>query len=95
VNPGKLILVFYGALFVGAAVWAGGFFVQMHRDYTVLKAQETANQRRLAEAEAQLEARQKYLEQLRHDPVLVEEIIRRKLGYAREQEFVFRFDDQK
>ena len=94
-NFSKLILGIYGALFVVVTVWAGGFFVQMHRDYTALKAQETANQRRLADAEVKLHAQEKYLDQLRHDPVLVEKIIRQKLGYAKEQEFIFRFEEQK
>ena len=94
-NFSKLILGIYGALFVAVTVWAGGFFVQMHRDYTALKAQETASQRRLVEAEAKLHAQEKYLDQLRHDPVLIERIIRQKLGYAKEQEFIFRFEDQK
>jgi cell division protein DivIC len=95
VNFSKFILGIYGALFVVVTVWAGGFFVQMHRDYTALKAQETANQRRLAEAQARLQTQEKYLEQLLNDPVLVERIIRQKLGYAKEQEFIFRFEDQK
>jgi cell division protein DivIC len=95
VNFSKLILGIYGALFVVVAVWAGGFFLQIHRDYMALKAQETTNQRRLAEAQARLHTQEKYLEQLRNDPVLIEGIIRQKLGYAREQEFIFRFEDQK
>lgn len=93
-NLSKLILGIYAALFVAVTLWAAGFFVQMHRDYTALKAQETANQRRLAEAEAKLQAQEKYLDQLRHDPALVERIIRQKLGYAKSQEFVFRFEDK-
>ena len=94
-NFSKLILGIYGTLFVAVTVWAGGFFVQMHRDYTALKAQETANQHRLADAEIRLQSQEKYLDQLRHDPILVERIIRQKLGYAKEQEFIFRFEDQK
>jgi len=75
VNFSKLILGIYAALFVAVTLWAGSFFVQMHRDYVTLKAQETANQRRLTEAEARLQAQEKYpLDQLRHDPVLVERI---------------------
>ncbi len=93
-NLGKLILGIYAALFVAVTLWAGGFFVQMHRDYLTLKAQETANQRRLAEAESRLQAQEKYLDQLRHDPVLIERIIRQKLGYAKTQEFVFRFEEK-
>lgn len=92
-NSSKLILGFFGAAFVAVTLWAVSFFVQMHRDITVLRAQETANQRRLADAEAKLAAQEKYLDQLRHDPALVERLIRQKLGYAKEAEFVFRFED--
>ena len=95
VNYSKLLLGFYAVLFAAIAVWAAAFFVQMHRDLTTLRAQETANQRRLAEAEARLQAQEKYLDQLRHDPALVERLIRQKLGYVRAQEFVFRFEEEK
>ena len=94
-NLSKLILGFYGALFVAVTLWAVTFFVQMHRDITALRAQETLNQRRMAEAEARLATQEKYLEQLRHDPVLVEQLIRQKLGYAKGTEFVFRFEEEK
>ncbi len=94
-NFSKLILGIYTALFVGVTLWAGSFFVQVHRDYTALKAQETANQRRLTEAQARLDGQEKYLDQLRHDPALIERIIRQKLGYAKSQEFVFRFEEEK
>lgn len=94
-NPSKLILGLFGAAFVAVTLWAVTFFVQMHRDFTALRAQEALNQRRLAEAEARLQAQEKYLDQLRHDPVLVERLIREKLGYAKPEEFVFRFEDKK
>lgn len=92
VNFGKLILGLYAVLFAGILLWAASFFVQLHRDLTALRAQEAANQRRLAEAEARLRQQEKYLDQLRNDPVLVEHLIRQKLGYAREKEFIFRFE---
>lgn len=93
VNFNRLIFGIFIALLVGIGLLAGSFFVQMHRDLTVMKAQESANQRRLAEAKRQLETRQAYLDRLRHDPALVERLIRQKLGYAKTQEFVFRFDE--
>jgi cell division protein DivIC len=95
VNFRKMILGFYAALFVAVALWAGVFFLQMQRDLTTLKVQEAANQRRLAEAEARFEVQEKYLDQLRHDPALIERIIRQKLGYAKAQEFVFRFEEER
>ena len=94
-NFRNLILGFYAALFVGVTLWAGAFFLQMQRDLTTLKVQEAANARRLAEAEAWFQAQEKYLDELRHDPALIERIIRQKLGYAKTQEFVFRFEEEK
>jgi cell division protein FtsB len=82
-------------LFAAVAAVAAVFFVQMHRDITALRAQEAANRRRLAEAEARLAEQEKYLDRLRHDPVLVERLIREKLRYARSEEFVFRFEEEK
>jgi cell division protein FtsB len=95
VNWPKLISVVFLATFVGMTAWAGIFFLEMHRDLTALRAQEAAGQRRLAEAQAQLAAQQKYLDRLQHDPALVETIIRQKLGYVRAEEFVFRFEDNR
>lgn len=94
-NIGKLTIGVFCALFAAVTLWAAVFFVQMHRDITALRAQESLNQRRLAEAEARLQAQEKYLDQLQHDPALVERLIREKLGYAKSQEFVFRFEDKK
>ncbi len=93
-NFRQLTLGLYAVLFTAVTVWAVGFFVQMQRDLTTLRMQESAGQRRLAEAEARLQQQEKYLDRLRHDPALVERLIRQKLGYVRDQEFVFRFEEE-
>lgn len=92
-NFNKIILGFYAVLFVGVTLWAGDFFVQMYRDLAALKAQESSNQRRLDEARRQLASQEAYLDKLRHDPALIERLIRQKLGYAKPEEFVFRFEE--
>lgn len=94
-NLNKVILGVFGAAFAAVALWGVSFFVQMHREITVLRAQENHNRQRLAETEAKLAAQEKYLDQLRHDPVLVERLIREKLRYSKGEEFVFRFEDEK
>ena len=94
-NWQKLISGLFVALFLAVAIVAGLFFLQMHRDLTVLRMQEAANQHKLAETQAKLEAQRKYLDELRHDPEVVEAVIRRKLGYIRGEEFVFRFEDNR
>ena len=93
-NYRKLILGLYATLFVGGTLWAAGFFVEMERELALLHQQERVSQRRLAEAETRLQAQEKYLDQLRHDPALVERLIRQKLGYVRAQEYVFRFETE-
>jgi cell division protein DivIC len=93
VNWSKAINSIYAALFLVVAVWAGLFFLQMHRELTALRAQENQNRQRLAAAEAKLKEQQEYLARLQRDPELVERVIRRKLGYARPEEFVFRFEE--
>jgi cell division protein FtsB len=93
-NWPKIVTGIYGALFVGVALWATSFFLQIHREVAALRALESANRARLAAAETRLQQQQKYLEQLRSDPALVERVIRRKMGYSRPDEFVFRFEER-
>lgn len=93
VNWSKLIHGLYAALFLLVAGWAGLFFLQMHRELTALRVQEAENRERLAAAETRLREQREYLERLQRDPALVERVIRRKLGYARPEEFVFRFEE--
>jgi len=95
VNLNKFINGLYVVLFAGITLWAVTFFVEMHRELKALQAQESVNQRRLAEAEAKLQAQEKYLDRLRHDPALVERLIRQKLAYAKPDEFIFRFEEVK
>lgn len=93
-NPSKLVNGFFAVLFTGIALWAVTFFVGMHRELKALQVQEEANRMRLAAAEAKLKDQSAYLDRLRNDPALVERIIRQKLGYAKGDEFVFRFEEE-
>lgn len=92
-NWNKVITVGFVVLFVAIGGYAGVFFLEMNRELTLLRAQEAALEKRLADARAKLDVQEKYLNQLRSDPKVVEQIIRRKLGYVRSQEFVFRFEE--
>lgn len=92
-NLSKLINGFFAVLFTAIALWAAAFFVEMHRELKALRAQEEGNRRRLAAAEAKLAEQQQYLDRLRNDPALVEQIIRQKLGYAKGDEYIFRFPE--
>lgn len=92
-NPSKMVNGFFAVLFTAIALWAVVFFVEMHRELKSLQMQEETNRKRLAAAEAKLKEQTEYLDRLRNDPALVERIIRQKLGYAKGDEFVFRFEE--
>jgi cell division protein FtsB len=52
---------------------------------------QAENRRRLAEAQEQLRNQEKVLDRLRNDPAYVDKVIRKKLGYAKPDEFIFHF----
>ena len=73
VNVRRLILGSYLALFAGLTVTAGVYFFDTREEYERLKAVETRNRLRIAEAERELAREQKILERLRNDPAFVEQ----------------------
>lgn len=93
VSPRRIIVSLYLLLFVLVAAGSGMYFWEAREEYNLLRQQEAASRRRLAELEAKLQEQEKILERLRTDPVYVEKVIRRRLGYAKPDEFIFRFED--
>jgi cell division protein FtsB len=93
VNLRRLIFSLYVLVFLGVAATSAVFLWQAREEYRQLKLQEAASQRRLAETEARLKEQERIIERLRNDPAYVEKVIRRKLHYAKPDEFVFRFDE--
>lgn len=91
VNLRRVIVSIYLGAFLAIAAAAGLFFWQTRAEYERLKQQQLASQRRLAEMEQRLAEQEKVLERLRSDPAFVEKIIRKRLGYARPDEYIFRF----
>jgi cell division protein FtsB len=89
----RLIVTLYLLLFAGAVVASGYYFWEAREEYDRLRQTEEITRRRLAETEARLREQEKILERLRNDPVYVEKVIRRRLGYAKPDEYIFRFEE--
>jgi cell division protein FtsB len=89
----RLILSLYLAFFAAIGVGAGLFFLDAREEYLRLRAIQVEDIRRLGEAEARLREQEIILQRLRTDPAYVEKVIRRKLGYARPDETIFRFEN--
>ena len=89
----RFILTLYLLFIVGLAVVAGLYFHDSRAEYDRLRAIEAKHRQLVAEAQARLKAQEKVLERLRDDPAYVEQVIRRKLGYAKPDDYIFRFDN--
>jgi cell division protein FtsB len=66
---------------------------QTRAEYSRVREQEVQTRLKLAEVEMRLAEQELVLERLRTDPAYVEMVIRRRLGYAKPDEFVFRFNE--
>ena len=93
VNLRRFIFALYLALIVGIALAGGLYFMEAREEYNRLKTIQAESRRRVAEAELRLKYQEQVLERLRTDPAYVEKVIRRKLGYARPEDYVFRFEN--
>ena len=88
----RSVVAFYALLFVALTLFAGLFFLRTYGEVVALESQERDSRQRLAELQVYLTNQQNKLERLRSDPVYVERAIREKLGYARVDETVYRFE---
>jgi cell division protein DivIC len=89
----QIIVAFYLMLFLSVGAGSAVFFWKTRQEYNQLRQVELSAQRRLAEAEERLREQDLVLKRLRTDPAYVEMKIRQRLGYARPEEFIFRFED--
>lgn len=79
-------------LFVAVSVVSGTFFWRTQAEFRQMREIEKQGRERLAAAQHRLAEQERTLERLRTDPEFVEMVIRRRLGYARGDERIFRFE---
>ena len=88
---GRFLATLYTVVFLALSAFAGISFMQTYQELNNMQTQETETRQKLQVAEQELREQQRMLAQLRSDPQYVESMIRRKLGYAKQGETVFRF----
>lgn len=66
---------------------------QTQAEYARVLEQEEATRRRLQEVETKLAEQEQILTRLKEDSTYVEWVIRRRLGLAKSEELVFRFNE--
>jgi cell division protein DivIC len=93
VNFRHLILSLYLLLFAGLSVAGGYLFLDARHEYTRLMQVEDLNRQRLSDAQERLRSQERVLDRLRNDPAYVDQVIRKKLGFAKPDEDIYRFED--
>jgi len=93
-NARRLVFSLYVVLFAGLGAAGCVLLEDAREEYNRLVLKEDENRRRLAEAETRLKQEEKILDRMRTDPAFVEKVIRQKLGFAKPDEFIFRFENQ-
>ncbi len=88
----RLIIAVYLLLFVSVAAASTLFFIRTRSEYLQLQEAERVTSERLALAKVRLREQEEILRRLREDPSYVEMVIRRRLGYAKPDEQIFRFE---
>ncbi len=94
VNSRRAIALLYVVLLTVCGVGTGALFLEARAEYNALKEKQAAGARELAAAKQRLADQERFLERLRSDPILVEKVIRQRLGYGRPGEVIFRFDSE-
>src|SRR5690606_18161757 len=89
----RLFLIVCALVAAGVLAGLAVVLAQTRAEYERVREAEVQIRRRLAEVETRLAEQEVVLERLRTDPAYVEAVIRRRLGYAKPDEFVFRFDE--
>lgn len=64
-----------------------------YKEYTQFKERDILLQERVAAERTEFERQQKYYNRLMNDPYFLEAVVRDRLGYVRQNELVFRFEE--
>ena len=88
----RLLIAVYALVLIALAAGSATFCLQTHAEY--LRQQEVARvtNERLVVAQSRLDDQQRMLVRLENDPGFVEMVIRRRLGYVKPNELIFRFE---
>ena len=89
----KALLGFLGCLLLLVIVVMGASTLQTYREYKEIRGREVALAAELTSRNEELRQRQEYLRLVLEDPQFLERVVREKLGFARPNETIYRFED--
>lgn len=89
----KALLGLLTCVLLLVVVVMGTALLQAYREYKAFQATEAALAAELASRSDELRTRQEYLRLVLEDPQFLERVVREKLGFARANETIYRFED--
>ncbi|MCU0792402.1 MAG: septum formation initiator family protein [Opitutaceae bacterium] len=89
----RIVLALCAIISIGVIAGLAVVLSRTRAEFERVQQTERHVRQRLAEVERRLAEQEVVLERLRTDPAYVETVIRRRLGYAKPDEFVFRFEE--
>ncbi|WP_221033009.1 FtsB family cell division protein [Actomonas aquatica] len=89
----RVVMIVMALVFVAMAAGSTTVYFQTKAEYDQRKQTERVVKERLRIAENRLKEQEETLQRLRTDPDYVSLVIRRRLGYAKPDELVFRFEN--
>lgn len=88
----RVIVSALGMVLLAVSIIFGVMLATTWREYQAFNAREAAHRERLTELRIQKAEREAYLRKLLDDPEFLDRVVRERLGYSREGEIIFRFE---
>ncbi len=89
----RVVTIIMAVVFIAMSIGSATVFLQTKAEYDQRKQTERVVKDRLRIAQERLHEQEEMLQRLRTDPEYVALVIRRRLGYAKPNELVFRFEN--
>lgn len=94
----RLYKIVFLLLLLGVIALGTFFSVLWIRNYRVYEATQERNKKlkeELGDLQKEVNKQEAYLKRLLTDPVFFDSVVRQRLGYTREDEIVYRFEEEK
>jgi cell division protein FtsB len=88
----KLLVAGLAGLLVLVGVLSAALVLQANRELEHFRRDELDLRAQLNQVQLQLDQRQEYLQRLFNDPDFLEREVRQRLGYAKPDELIYRYD---
>jgi cell division protein DivIC len=91
----RVILLMMMGVLLALIVFFSSLMVQTYREYKNFRVRELRIEAKLTQARKEFEQKEMYLARMLEDSEFLERVVRERLGYARPDELLFRFSEER